>query len=294
VQSFNPPQCRHRGGPIQAHVRTSLIKPAIGAGLFPRRRTNDDAGVDTARRFRTPRRALRAGGEPNRYVQPERFVGDGVNSRRARFVFRVKGTTMAAVALALYIAFGVLALGWRCWMQRRHTGSTGYRGLSRRRGLLGLVGGIAFIVAMVGGLAAPLLQLLGVVSPPHILDHRWVNAAGFALAVCGLAATLYAQLDMGESWRVGVDTSETTPLVRTGAFKLIRNPIFAAMLVFTLGQTLLAPNPVAIAVFAIFVAAVEVSVRAVEEPYLLGVHGADYRDYTASVGRFVPRIGLTR
>ena len=38
---------------------------------------------------------------------------------------------------------------------------------------------------MVGGLAAPLLQLLGAVAPLHILDHQWVNAAGFALAVCG-------------------------------------------------------------------------------------------------------------
>jgi protein-S-isoprenylcysteine O-methyltransferase Ste14 len=202
--------------------------------------------------------------------------------------------TMAAIALALYVAFGVLALGWRCLMQWRRTGSTGYRGISRRLGLLGMVGGIGFIVAMVGGLTAPLLQLLGVVSPLRVLDHRWINVTGFALAVCGLVATLCAQLDMGDSWRVGVDTSETTTLVRSGTFGLVRNPIFAAMLVFTLGETLLAPNPVAIAVFAVFLAAIEVSVRAVEEPYLLGVHGDDYRDYTAGVGRFVPGIGLTR
>jgi protein-S-isoprenylcysteine O-methyltransferase Ste14 len=60
-----------------------------------------------------------------------------------------------------------------------------------------------------------------------------------------------------------------------------------------LGQTLLAPNPVAIAVFTIFLAAIEVSVRTVEEPYLLGVHGDEYHDYTTRVGRFVPGIGLT-
>jgi protein-S-isoprenylcysteine O-methyltransferase Ste14 len=112
--------------------------------------------------------------------------------------------------------------------------------------------------------------------------------------VCGLAATLHAQLDMGESWRVGVDISETTTLVRTGSFRLVRNPIFTAMLVFTLGETLLAPNPVAIAVFAIFLAAIEVSVRTGEEPHLLGMHGDDYRDYTRSVGRFVPRVRRAR
>ena len=98
---------------------------------------------------------------------------------------------------------------------------------------------------------------------------------------------------MGESWRVGIDTTETTTLVRTGTFSLVRNPIFAAMVVFTLGETLLAPNPVAIAVFVIFVVAVEVSVRSAEEPYLLRIHGGDYRDYMAEVGRFAPGIGLT-
>jgi protein-S-isoprenylcysteine O-methyltransferase Ste14 len=209
-------------------------------------------------------------------------------------VFLMKGTTMAAVALALYIAFGVLALGCRCWLQWSRTGSTGYRGISSRLGTLGLVGGIGFVVAMVGGLLAPLLQLLRVVSPLHSLDHQWDKAAGLTLALCGLAATLYAQLDMGDSWRVGVDTRETTTLVRTGVFRLIRNPIFAAMLVFTLGETLLAPNPVGIAVFAVFFVAIEISVRTVEEPYLLEMHGDAYRDYTASVGRFVPGVGLIR
>lgn len=200
---------------------------------------------------------------------------------------------MAAIALTLYIAFGVLALGGRLWMQWSRTGSTGYRGISRSLGILGLAGGISFIVAMVGGLAAPLLQLLRVVAPLRILDHGWVNGVGLALAACGLGATIYAQLDLGESWRVGIDTTETTTLVRTGTFSLVRNPIFAAMVVFTLGETLLAPNPVAIAVFVIFVVAVEVSVRSAEEPYLLRIHGDDYRDYMAEVGRFAPGIGLT-
>jgi protein-S-isoprenylcysteine O-methyltransferase Ste14 len=201
---------------------------------------------------------------------------------------------MAIIALTLYLAFGALALGARLLVQWRQTGSTGYCGLSRRLGPLGLVGGISFIVAMVGGLAAPLLQVVRVVTPLRSLNHVWLNAAGLTLAAFGLVATIYAQLDMGESWRVGIDTTESTALVRTGTFGLVRNPIFSAMVLFTFGQTLLAPNPVAIAVFVIFVAAVEVSVRSAEEPYLLRIHGDEYRDYTASVGRFFPGVGLRR
>jgi hypothetical protein len=36
-------------------------------------------------------------------------------------------------------------------------------------------------------------------------------------------------IDMGDSWRIGVDPSETTTLVRTGVFGWVRNPIFTAV-----------------------------------------------------------------
>ena len=70
------------------------------------------------------------------------------------------------------------------------------------------------------------------------------------IAVVGIAATVYAQLDMGDSWRIGVDPSETTTLVRTGLFGWVRNPIFTAMLLFGLGIALVVPNLVAIAFVA--------------------------------------------
>ena len=114
-------------------------------------------------------------------------------------------------------------------------------GISRSLGILGLAGGISFIVAMVGGLPRPLLQLLRVVAPlrrPRV-GQRCRASAGRVRP----RRHNHAQLDMGESWRVGIDTTETTTLVRTGTFSLVRNPIFAAMVVFTLGETLLAPTP---------------------------------------------------
>ena len=49
---------------------------------------------------------------------------------------------MATVALALYITFGVLTLGWRCWRHWRRTGSTGFQRISPDVGLLGLTGGV--------------------------------------------------------------------------------------------------------------------------------------------------------
>lgn len=79
--------------------------------------------------------------------------------------------------------------------------------------------------------------------------------------------------------------------MRSGLFALVRNPFFTALLITATGLVLLAPNPIALAALATLVIAVQVQVRAIEEPYLLALHGGAYRDYARATGRFLPRIG---
>ncbi|HJT92652.1 MAG TPA: isoprenylcysteine carboxylmethyltransferase family protein [Mycobacterium sp.] len=199
---------------------------------------------------------------------------------------------MPVVALVLFAVFAVLGFGWRSWEQRRRTGSTGFRGVSGRLGSAEWFAGVGFVVALIAAVAAPVLQLAGVVSPLTVLHAGWIQLTGVVLAIVGIAATVYAQLDMGDSWRIGVDPSETTTLVRSGVFAWVRNPIFTAMLVFGLGIALVTPNVVAVIGFVLLLVTIELQVRVVEEPYLLTVHGDAYRDYLATVGRFVPGVGL--
>jgi len=201
---------------------------------------------------------------------------------------------MPATALVLYLVFAVLGFGWRSWPQHRRTGSTGFRGIHGRPGSLEWFAGAGFIAAILAGAAAPLLQLLGILTPIALLQAPWIQVGGTVLAVAGIAATLYAQRDMGESWRIGVDPSETTTLVLRGVFGLVRYPIFTAMLIFAAGITLMTPNPLALVAFVVLLATIELQVRVVEEPYLNAIHGQAYRDYCETVGRFVPHIGRTR
>jgi protein-S-isoprenylcysteine O-methyltransferase Ste14 len=138
------------------------------------------------------------------------------------------------------------------------------------------------------------LALADVVEPVEALDTTAVHVAGIVLFVIGLAATLAAQVAMGESWRIGVDESERTDLVTDGPFSLARNPIFAAMLPTSLGLALMVPSWVAfLGVVALFLA-LELQVRIVEEPYLRRVHGRAYEAYASRVGRFVPGVGRLR
>jgi protein-S-isoprenylcysteine O-methyltransferase Ste14 len=57
------------------------------------------------------------------------------------------------------------------------------------------------------------------------------------------------------------------------------------------GLALMVPNVMALAGIAGLLAAVEIQVRVIEEPYLMRTHGSTYRDYAARVGRFFPGIG---
>lgn len=201
---------------------------------------------------------------------------------------------MAVIALALFTVFAALGFGWRSWVQRRRTGSTGFRGVSGRPGSIEWMAGAGFVVAFAVAILAPALQLFGVIAPLAVLHAAWIQILGVVIASIGIAATVYAQLDMGDSWRIGVDHTETTALVRTGAFGQVRNPIFSAMILFAFGIMLVTPNLLALIGFALVVTTIELQVRAVEEPYLLAVHGDAYRDYLAAVGRFIPGAGRLR
>lgn len=199
---------------------------------------------------------------------------------------------MAAAALGLYVVWFVLAFVVRSVIQVRRTGDSGFRGLGRDASGLERTAAVLFVVALLVGAAGPISALAGL-DPVPALDAAWVGIVGAVVAGAGVLATLLAQLSMGSSWRIGVDETERTDLVTGGAFELVRNPIFSAMLLTAVGLTLMVPNVVALVGLGALVVAIELQVRGVEEPYLAVVHGDGYRAYTHRVGRFVPRRGRT-
>ena len=146
-------------------------------------------------------------------------------------------------------------------------------------------------MALVAGVGGPLLDLGGLIGRVPLLDHTAMTVMGAVVASVGVVLTLAAQLQMGESWRIGVDHDEQTDLVVSGGFRLVRNPILSAMAITAAGLVAMVPSVAAIAGFAALLIALELQVRRIEEPYLRSVHGAGYRTYEATVGRFVPGVG---
>lgn len=193
-------------------------------------------------------------------------------------------------ALVLFVVYLLLGFVVRTWLQWRRTGDGGFRGISGRPGSPEWLAGVAFVVALVAGVLGPVSALAGL-DPLAVLNHLAVRWAGAALAVAGIVGTLAVQLQMGASWRIGVDDTERTELVTTGTFGLARNPIFTVMALTGAGLALMTPNVVAVAGFVVLLAALQLQVRVVEEPYLLRTHGDAYADYAARTGRFLPGVG---
>ncbi|MEU7904571.1 isoprenylcysteine carboxylmethyltransferase family protein [Actinoplanes sp. NPDC049118] len=197
----------------------------------------------------------------------------------------------AAVALAVYLIGLAAAFGWQTLTHWRATGSTGYRGISGQPGSLQWWGGILFPAALLLGAAAPILVLTGVTAVPAFPGRRMLSVVGLLIALTGIAVTLAAQRQMGASWRIGVNTGERTALVTDGLFAHIRNPIFTGMLAVTLGLAGMVPTTIGPLTALCLLAALQIQVRAVEEPYLIASHHEDYRGYAARAGRFLPGIG---
>lgn len=193
-------------------------------------------------------------------------------------------------AFVLFVVYLLLGFVVRTWLQWRRTGDGGFRGISGRPGSPEWLAGGAFVVALVAGVLGPVSALAGL-DPLAVLNHLAVRWAGAVLAVAGIVGTLAVQLQMGASWRIGVDDTELTELVTDRTFGLVRNPIFTVMALTGAGLALMTPNVVAVAGFVVLLAALQLQVRVVEEPYLLRTHGDAYAEYAAQTGRFLPGVG---
>lgn len=185
---------------------------------------------------------------------------------------------MVLAAAVLDVVFLLVAFGWRTVVQRRRTGDSGWR-LGRPHSA---VEAGARLLMVGAGVALGVSLAL---ADPGPIPAGTVGAvlAGGAIAFVGVA-----QLQMGASWRIGVDPAERTPLVQSGLYRSVRNPIYTGMVVFAIGHSLMVPSPVGWIAAAAMLAGVELQVRGVEEPYLEQAHGDAYRRWRATSGRFLP------
>ena len=197
---------------------------------------------------------------------------------------------MAWVALAGMALFLLGSVVVRRTLGRIHRGIRFVLLDPRRWSATERMTGVAGVLGVGSLVAGAVAAGVGHGGPAVHLSRAW-GWSGAGLRAAGTALMTWAQLSMGPSWRVGVDHDHTTTLVSRGPFRLVRNPIYAAMLGGFGGSALLVPSLWEAVGWTVLLGALQGQVRAVEEPFLLNAHGSDYRQWARRTGRFVPRLG---
>ncbi len=185
-----------------------------------------------------------------------------------------------------------VACCWRPWLQRRRHGSWGI--------VLFQSSSVGQLVrdSMMAVLAVLLLgQALAAAFWPEALN-LWdaahssaaLQAAGPVLMLGGIGLLIAAQLDLGASWRIGIEEGASPGLVTGGLYRFCRNPIFLALLLTVGGYALLLPTTLSLVLLAGLYIGVRQQTLA-EEAYLARTYADAYRDYARRVGRFLPGVG---
>lgn len=122
--------------------------------------------------------------------------------------------------------------------------------------------------------------------PIFWLEYPVFQVAGVVLLILSLLWTVAAQVQMGNSWRIGIDQETKTKLVSSGLFGVSRNPIFLGMIVTLLGLLLALPNAFTLLAFALGYTLIQIQVR-LEEEFLASARGEEYGAYTRRVRRWL-------
>jgi protein-S-isoprenylcysteine O-methyltransferase Ste14 len=191
--------------------------------------------------------------------------------------------------LAYFLVYVALAFGWRSLVVYQSTGvnpfvlpsgddAYSYVG----RAFKALVGAYALVVLLLtfGDSASGFLGAFAVPWP------RAASIAGWVLLAVSLVWLLVAQVQMGASWRVGIDSKRRTELVQHGLFSVSRNPIFLAMRLNLLGLFLVFPAASTLVLLVAGEILMQVQVR-LEEQHLSALHGEAYRAYRSRVRRWL-------
>lgn len=199
-------------------------------------------------------------------------------------------TALLKIFLPIYfILFFGLAMFWRSYIAWKRTGINPYK-LGNGDTVHDFVGKLFRLTLIVAALIVFVFSFLERyyhwLSPITWMNFSMLMIIGIALLALALIWVLVAQLQMGDSWRIGIDEKSKSALVQHGLFGVSRNPIFLGILVMLVGMLLILPTAVTLTVSTLGFVLIHVQVR-LEEDFLAENYGDDYRKYQMNVRRWI-------
>jgi protein-S-isoprenylcysteine O-methyltransferase Ste14 len=190
------------------------------------------------------------------------------------------------VWLLVYFAVAFILPSYRVW-KRTGVNPVTFRGADNAHDYIGKL----FKIVMLGLTLVVILYAFAPQFYPFALPIVWlenqiIQTVGIGLLLISLGWTVLAQIQMGNSWRIGINEEKKTALVQSGLFRRSRNPIFLGMIVTLTGVFLAIPNALTLLFLALGFVLIQIQVR-LEEEFLTRIQGEEYAAYRREVRRWL-------
>jgi protein-S-isoprenylcysteine O-methyltransferase Ste14 len=151
--------------------------------------------------------------------------------------------------------------------------------------------GQSFVLAII---VVILIIILGrFESDPLVLrvipDSSLAGLAGVAFAIAGLSFSTWARFHLGRNWSSMVMIKVGHQLIRTGPYRIVRNPMYTGILVAVVGAVIAIGELFAFIALVIGIASIWFKIKA-EEEVLTEKFGEEYLQYKLEVKALIPFI----
>lgn len=113
-----------------------------------------------------------------------------------------------------------------------------------------------------------------------------LKICGIILIIFSLFWVIIAQINMKESWRIGIDKEVKTDLITSGLFNYSRNPIFFGIILSLIGLFLVTFDFISLLFLILGYVLIQIQIR-LEEEFLEQIHGNLYIEYKNRVRRMI-------
>ena len=187
--------------------------------------------------------------------------------------------------LIVYLTVAFVLPTYRVW-KRTGLNPVTFGGTDSAHDYVGMLFKMVMLILLLATGARALLPAVDeYLIPISWLEIDLLRYVGYALLLASLVWVVTAQVQMADSWRIGIDSSKTQ-LVSTGLFGVSRNPIFLGMMGTLLGLLLVLPNALTLTIFALDFALMQIQVR-LEEEFLRRSQEGEYEEYANRVRRWL-------
>jgi protein-S-isoprenylcysteine O-methyltransferase Ste14 len=138
------------------------------------------------------------------------------------------------------------------------------------------------------------VPLIWIVSPAFSFAEYPLRPAPLVAGVICLVVGLWlfhrSHADLGTNWSITLQLREQHQLITHGVYRRIRHPMYAALLLYSIGQALVIPNWIAGPSYLVPLVILLAFRLSAEEKMMLEQFGDDYAAYMTRAKRLVPGV----